>query len=91
MKCINKMRLLCLCGIAAVFMSGCGQTVVSYDNPYDIYSTSADYGLASEGAGSEKTYFSQNLCVADDVNIGMIRLIRRWQKEQEPSILQPIP
>ena len=52
MKCINKMRLLCLCGIAAVFMSGCGQTVVSYDNPYDIYSTSADYGLASEGAGT---------------------------------------
>ena len=51
-------------------MSGCGQTAVSYDNPYDIYSTSADYGLASEGAGSEKTYFSQNLCVADDVNIG---------------------
>lgn len=91
MKCINKMRLLCLCGIAAVFMSGCGQTAVSYDNPYDIYSTSADYGLASEGAGSEKTYFSQNLCVADNVNIGMIRLIRRWQKEQEPSILQPIP
>ena len=70
MKCINKMRLLCLCGIAAVFMSGCGQNVVSYDNPYDIYSTSADYGLASEGAGAEKTYFSQNLCVADDVNIG---------------------
>ena len=70
MKCINKMRLLCLCGIAAVFMSGCGQTAVSYDNPYDIYSTSADYGLASEGAGAEKTYFSQNLCVADDVNIG---------------------
>lgn len=70
MKCINKMRLLCLCGIAAVFMSGCGQTAVSYDNPYDIYSTSADYGLASEGAGSEKTYFSQNLCVVDDVNIG---------------------
>lgn len=51
-------------------MSGCGQTAVSYDNPYDIYSTSADYGLASERAGSEKTYFSQNLCVADDVNIG---------------------
>ena len=35
MKCINKMRLLCLCGIAAVFMSGCGQTAVSCDNPYD--------------------------------------------------------
>ena len=24
-------------------------------------------------------------------NLEMIRLIRRWQKEQEPSILQPIP
>ena len=71
MKCTNKMRLLCLCGIAAIFMSGCGQTIVSYDNPYDIYATSADYGLTSEGAGSEKTYFSQNLCVADDVNVGM--------------------
>ena len=62
MKCINKMRLLCLCGIAAVFMSGCGQTVVSYDNPYDIYSTSADYGLASEEPGQKKLIFHR-ICV----------------------------
>ena len=65
------MRLLCLAAAkAAVVMSGCGQTAVSYHNPYDIYSTSADHGLASEGAGSEKTHLSQNLCVADNVNIG---------------------
>ena len=65
MKCINKrLRLLCLTGIAAVFMSGCGQTAVSYDNPYDVYATTADLGLSGTGECVEQTYFSENLCVA---------------------------
>lgn len=71
MKCTNKWKLLCLYGIAAVFISGCGQTAVTYENPYDIYRTSTDYGLTSNLSSSEKKYFSQNLCVSDDVNIGL--------------------
>ncbi len=71
MKCINKrLRLLCLTSIAAVFISGCGQTTVSYDNPYDVYATTSDLGLSGTGECEEQTYFSENLCVVDDTNIG---------------------
>lgn len=51
-------------------MSGCGETEVVYDNPYDVYQTTADWGMASSKEGSQKNYFSANLCVADDTNIG---------------------
>lgn len=72
MKCINKTKkLLCLIGMAAVFMSGCGsRAAVSYENPYDLYQTTADYGISSTAESSEKTYFSNNLCVADNTNFG---------------------
>ena len=62
MKCINKMRLLCLCGIAAVFMSGCGQTVVSYDNPYDIYSTWQIMDWHLREPGQKKLIFTESVC-----------------------------
>lgn len=64
------MRLLCLAGTASVLLSGCGQTAVSYENPYDIYQTTMNYGIASSGEVAEKTYFSSNLCVTDNTNIG---------------------
>ena len=70
MKCINKMKLLCFVGIAAVFMSGCGEKEVVYDNPYDVYQTTADWGMASAMEGSQKSYFSADLCVTDDTDIG---------------------
>ena len=64
------MKLLCFVGIAAVFMSGCGETEVVYDNPYDVYQTTAEWGMASSKEGSQKSYFSANLCVTDDTDIG---------------------
>ena len=71
MKCISKTKkLLCLVGMAAVFISGCASQTVSYDDPYQLYATSADYGLSQTSDISEKTYFSNNLCVADNINIG---------------------
>ena len=41
--------------------------------------------------GQKKLIFSQNLCVADDVNIGNDTTDSQVQKEQEPSILRLIP
>lgn len=74
MKCISrKTKLLCLIGAAAVFMSGCGQETVSYDNPYDLYQTTSDYGISASVSGTQVSYFSANLCVADDTDIGTDR------------------
>ena len=67
----RKLRLLCLAGVAAVFVSGCGQTTVSYDNPYDIYATTAAFGISKNDSGSDQSYFSENLCVADDYSLGV--------------------
>ena len=63
------MRLLCLIGVAAVFMSGCGnKTVVSYENPYDIYATTLSYGMSATSQSSNQHFFSENLCVTDGSN-----------------------
>lgn len=68
MKCTNKLRLLCLLGVAAVFISGCKNSTMSFENPYDIYGTTAEYGISVSADAAEKSYFSESLCVAEDVN-----------------------
>lgn len=68
MKCTNKIRLLCLFGVAAVFMSGCNSSKISYENPYNTYETSAEYGISYSSSAAEKTFFAETLCVAEDVN-----------------------
>lgn len=73
MKCISKskIKLLCLCGIAGIFLSGCTQRAVSYENPYELYQTTETYHISSSVLSeSKKSYFSQNLCVADNEDIG---------------------
>lgn len=75
MKCIskiNKLGLLCLFVIAALFISGCGsKDVVSYENSYDVYETSISYGIANNSSSADSQYFSKDLCVADDFNFGI--------------------
>lgn len=72
MKCISKTRLLCLFVIAALFISGCGsKDVVSYENSYDLYETSISYGISNNSSSADSLYFSNGLCVADDINFGL--------------------
>ena len=73
MKCINKkVTLLCLLAIAALFVSGCsGKNEVSYENPYSLYEVSASYGITNSNRNSDSSYFSKNLCVAEDYNFGI--------------------
>lgn len=72
MKCISKTSLLCLMGIAALFISGCGsKDIVSYENPYNLYETSISYGITNNSSSTESQFFSTNLCVADDFNFGI--------------------
>lgn len=70
MKCTNNRRLLYLLGVAAVFISGCGKTQVSFENPYSVYEQTAAYGISSQMNSNDKAFFSENLCVIDDVALG---------------------
>jgi len=53
-------------------MSGCGsKKEVSYENPYALYETSVSYGIANNSSNVDSSFFSKNLCVADDFNFGI--------------------
>ncbi len=69
MKCTNKLCAI-LMGAVLVFQAGCGSGVEELSRPYDIYETTAGVGLAASKNAEEKTFFSDGLCVADDVAIG---------------------
>ena len=72
MKCTNRKRLLCLLGIAAIFMSGCGkEETAALKEPYDAYETASTYGISESSIDVQKNYFSEDLCVSDGTNFGM--------------------
>lgn len=72
MKCTNSKRLLCLLGIAAIFMSGCGkEESAALAEPYQTYETASLYGISESLVDADKEYFSESLCVSDGTNIGM--------------------
>lgn len=71
MKCINRRKLLCLFGIAAIFISGCGKEAeVALTEPYHVYETASVYGVSATSAATDKEYFSETLCVSDGTNFG---------------------
>ena len=70
MKCTNSFllnllnkRLLCIICIAAIFITGC-KSNEPLASAYDI--TANDYSTAN----STRHYFSDNLCVTEDINFG---------------------
>lgn len=90
MKCINKWICLSLL-IAVSCVSGCGKTSAAIEQPYDVYATAADFGLSSNGTAEAKSYFASDLCVSEDVVIGTVPRIPRWQRAQARLILRQIP
>lgn len=69
MKCISKRKLLCCIGIAAVFISGCSNGTAELTNAYDLYETGKTVGISTT-TSDEVSYFADDLCVSEDVNIG---------------------
>lgn len=69
MKCTSKIISLVLTA-TLLFITGCGQEKVSLNTPYDVYDMTRTAGIAADTSGSEKTYFSDSLCVSEDVSIG---------------------
>ena len=53
-------------------MSGCSdKESVSYQNPYDLYESSISYGVANSKSKANSSFFSKELCVAEDYNFGI--------------------
>ena len=72
MKCISKKKLI----ISAVtcsllFITGCAGQEAELEQAYNIYQTSAKYGLTSDNASEKYGFFAQNLVVEDDENVGL--------------------
>lgn len=73
MRCTNSTRikqLLCIVCTAAVFVSGCGVSQESYNNPYNAYSYENSYTNQSE-TYTETDFFASDLCVTNTINFGL--------------------
>jgi D-alanyl-D-alanine carboxypeptidase (penicillin-binding protein 5/6) len=68
-KCTSKI-LSVIGSILVLFITGCGGEVSAIQQPYELYQTTAGAGISATSNDSVKTYFSDNLCVIDDVAIG---------------------
>lgn len=84
MRCINKIKkfkftlgirrsllyILSMGLFVTTFATGCGSSkTAALERPYDVYATAYHAGSGTT-AGEIKTYFSNNLCVAEDVDLG---------------------
>lgn len=71
MRCTSKkikLRLLCLCFIIAVFITGCGGSKAALTKEYDVYSY--ENNILNDYSGEDATYFAENYCVTDTENFG---------------------
>lgn len=50
--------------------AGCGSNNAALSQPYDVYATTDSVGISVPSAAADKSYFSGNLCVSEDVAIG---------------------
>ena len=69
MRCINKKHVsLLLCFVC--LLCGCQTKQVALSEPYDVYQTADTMIGSAAPTSSGKTYFSEDLCVADDTEVG---------------------
>lgn len=70
MKCTNKKRACLILLITVCLLGGCGKEQAALTQPYDMYATTHSLGISTDFTDSDNTYFSENLCVADDTEVG---------------------
>lgn len=69
--CFRRFCALFLCSaVLLTTAAGCGKTPIALEQPYDVYGMTAAAGAAGTSSAAEKTYFSADLCVADNITIG---------------------
>lgn len=69
MRCINKILTVGLsCAFLAV--SGCGQAAAELPDAYHVYEMADMLGLSESVSEQTVTYFSDKLCVSEDISLG---------------------
>lgn len=74
MKCTNKKRVILGFGIlllTGALISGCKKDDVVLENAYDVYDTSAKYGITDNGNSQSAEFFAKDLVVTEDENLGL--------------------
>lgn len=72
MRCINK-ALCCVMSSVLFLCAGCGNTTdtkTALSGAYDLYKTTAAVGISAKEDAEENAYFSENLCVTEDIALG---------------------
>lgn len=69
MKCTNKLFALVL-ALNLIFSTGCGTEAAALEEPYNVYGTTGSVLLSASTAGVDKSYFSSQLCVSEDISLG---------------------
>ncbi|MFV0464887.1 MAG: D-alanyl-D-alanine carboxypeptidase family protein [Lachnospiraceae bacterium] len=76
MRCINRIRAVVSIITATVLITGCSSTskAVSFENAYDLFETSSDYGLLTlndtDIATDMSSFFASEYCVSDGADLG---------------------
>ena len=60
-----------LCITLMFGISGCGKEEVKLENAYDVFETSAKYGITNNGSSQSAEFFAKDLVVTEDENLGL--------------------
>ena len=78
MKCISKRKkAAALLGVFVIGLTGCTSKEVVLENAYDVCDTSAKYGITENGASQSAEFFSRDLVVTEDENLGLEKTTER--------------
>lgn len=70
MKCTNKCIALLLVTMFLVGLCGCSNSQTELASAYDTYQIADSVGISVATSDNTKAYFSNQLCVSEDVSIG---------------------
>lgn len=71
MKCTNKWRIVLPVVAVALLFCGCSKDDTTLENAYNVFDTSAKYGITKTGNLQSAEFFAKDLCVTEDENIGL--------------------
>lgn len=72
MKCTNRWKAAAaLLFFGTMVLGGCGKNEVTLENAYDVYETSAKYGITNNGNSQSAEFFAKDLVVTTDENLGL--------------------
>lgn len=70
MKCTNKYIAFLLAVVLLIGLCGCGASQEELVSSYEVYQTAEAIGISASADDNSKSYFSDGLCVTEDITLG---------------------